>query len=532
MKQKLTLLASFLSLFTFAQTGTEQIIQENPDLGAEVDYILENLDMSPVTTDILIDAGFVMNDLNGLDGTSSADTLSSWDDWIASFMTLRTGVLTGTSPIGEIADWETNVIQLIESDVIPIMGIAADYHQFLEDSVLLSTRIIEVDGQLYDTWSGSNTPYDEKEIVAWGPYKSRVFDELTHTFRFESNFYVSNWWSNIATLEIDFDNGQGYQTLSPGTDKAVSWTSYGKKVFKTKVTYTNASVEYGYADFTLVDRYAGTGTSSLAKYNSSADDVVFVPHPTMSNHGLDMYIEYACFGQEKLIKPFIYVEGFNPPEFEESELTYRKFYNKLNAYENNPGNNASYQLLTELQNNGYDIVYIDFRKGSGDLIENAKSLAAAINKINTELKAYHGDAYNSVVVGESMGGVVARLALTYMEDDAEDHEVSYYVSVDSPHRGANIPRAIIAALIDVRNYHFADFDVSEDVPEVEEAYQVLFSPAARQMLLYSGEGSNTLITGHGPTFNSFQHHLHNEQGMPTQTLTIKKALFCINRSEF
>lgn len=150
MKQKLTLLASFLGLLTFAQSGGEQVTQENPDLGAQVDFILENLDMSPVTTDILIDAGFVMHDLNGLDGTSSADTLSSWDDWIASFMTLRTGVLTSISPIGEVADWEASADQLLESGVIPIMGIAADYHQFLEDSVLLSTRIIEVDGQLYD----------------------------------------------------------------------------------------------------------------------------------------------------------------------------------------------------------------------------------------------------------------------------------------------------------------------------------------------------------------------------------------------
>ena len=90
--------------------------------------------------------------------------------------------------------------------------------------------------------------------------------------------------------------------------------------------------------------------------------------------------------------------------------------------------------------------------------------------------------------------------------------------MDSPHRGANVPRGVIAALIDIRNYSFAGFSISEDVPKVEEAYQVLNSPAARQMLLYSGEGSNTLVTGHGPTYNSFQYHLNVEQGMPTQTI--------------
>ncbi|MCA1764016.1 MAG: T9SS type A sorting domain-containing protein [Flavobacteriales bacterium] len=162
-------------------------------------------------------------------------------------------------------------------------------------------------------------------------------------------------------------------------------------------------------------------------------------------------------------------------------------------------------------------MYVDFDRGDGSLIENAKALQAAINWINEE-KAANCSTSDNILVGYSMGGVVARLALTYMEDDAEDHEVSYYVSVDSPHRGANVPRAVIAALIDIRNYHFDGFNVSEDVPGVEDAYQVLFSPAARQMLLYSGEGSNDLVTGHGPTYTSFQNHLHNEQGMPTQTL--------------
>jgi hypothetical protein len=47
MKQKLTLLASFLGLLTFAQSGSEQVTQENPDLGAQVklsvfDVRLEN----------------------------------------------------------------------------------------------------------------------------------------------------------------------------------------------------------------------------------------------------------------------------------------------------------------------------------------------------------------------------------------------------------------------------------------------------------------------------------------------------------
>jgi hypothetical protein len=38
-----------------------------------------------------------------------------------------------------------------------------------------------------------------------------------------------------------------------------------------------------------------------------------------------------------------------------------------------------------------------------------------------------------------MGGVVSRLALSYMEQKGQNHKVSHFVSVDAPYRGINVP---------------------------------------------------------------------------------------------
>ena len=47
--------------------------------------------------------------------------------------------------------------------------------------------------------------------------------------------------------------------------------------------------------------------------------------------------------------------------------------------------------------------------------------------------------YENVVIGPSMGGLISRYALNYMESIGVDHETRLYVSFDTPHAGANVP---------------------------------------------------------------------------------------------
>src|SRR5690554_1538122 len=494
-----------LLLLSAAITASAQ--QPNISLSDQMDYLIAPLDFTEVTSGVLLDRGFKMMNVEDFDGAATADTLIQYGDWFRQYGTMVTSKVTPTSALGETADWKPQTDTWLKSGVVPILILHAHYHKLLEDSVLLASLITEHNGQLFDVPNRATSPYTAHELFSFCPKKTSANDSLSQTFRLEPDFFRSNTGKTVSTISIDFDNGAGYQAIAYNVNKKVTWTTPGKKYLTLKVVYTDNTTYLAKALYEIMDK-----TGGQPKYYGAPDQVFHIDHPTIANHGATVTIAYGC-GNTELRKPFIYVEGFNPDQFGDMHY-YSGFFDKFDYFQDYWS--SGFPMLDALDENGYDVVYIDFDRGAGDLKENAQTVREVIKELNAQ-KAANGSASPNVLVGYSMGGVVGRLALTYMEHANENHDVSYYISVDSPHLGANVPRGLIAALIDIRNYEFAGFSVSEDVPTVEQAYQVLFSPAAKQMLIYGGEGSNSLITGPSPTYTAFQNHL-DAQGMPAQTI--------------
>ena len=109
-----------------------------------------------------------------------------------------------------------------------------------------------------------------------------------------------------------------------------------------------------------------------------------------------------------------------------------------------------------------------------------------------------GDKQN-VIIGPSMGGLVARYGLNYMESIGLDHETRLYISFDSPHAGANVPigfQHMFNYLAYGLDTWAGDFSVESLRPLVDG---MLKSPAARQMLWDHFEPH--LVNG-GPDFNN------------------------------
>jgi hypothetical protein len=102
------------------------------------------------------------------------------------------------------------------------------------------------------------------------------------------------------------------------------------------------------------------------------------------------------------------------------------------------GGNNLRDLLTIGSSQEYDIIYVDWLNGVDDMRRNAKLLKTVIKWVNDE-KADNGSNEENVVLGQSMGGVIARYALREMEIENTDHETRLYVSHDAPHQGANVP---------------------------------------------------------------------------------------------
>ena len=121
--------------------------------------------------------------------------------------------------------------------------------------------------------------------------------------------------------------------------------------------------------------------------------------------------------------------------------------------------------------------------GGADFIErNAMLLVELIGIINAQ-KTPGVD--QNVVIGPSMGGLISRYALNFMEREGLDHDTRLWISFDSPHNGANVPIGF-QYLFNKLAYGLQLGGLAGD--QSIEAVQplvdgMLKSPAARQMLV-------------------------------------------------
>ena len=207
-----------------------------------------------------------------------------------------------------------------------------------------------------------------------------------------------------------------------------------------------------------------------------------------------------------LDRPVIVLDGFDPGDGRGIGALYASL-----SY-------GGQNLADELRDLGFDIVVLNAPNyttdgydisGGGDFIQrNAMVLIALIQELNAQKE---GDE-ELVILGPSMGGLIAQYALAYMEQQGLPHETRLYLSFDSPHRGANIPislQYLINYFAVVGGDQFAQATVD----------LVLNSPAAKQMLIdhLSGhllagsdleQDPNLLLPAGAPNFrDAFQQEL-------------------------
>jgi hypothetical protein len=133
----------------------------------------------------------------------------------------------------------------------------------------------------------------------------------------------------------------------------------------------------------------------------------------------------------------------------------------------------------------------------------------------------------NVVLGFSMGGLVARYALRDMEVNNIVHDTRLNISFDSPHQGANVPVGFQAAVLHLAGsgigvgvpgltYNPASLTFGRLSPDLGRAGQLLNSPAARQMLRYQVAGSGNFIFFDNAQHTSFMNE-YRQLGYPVQS---------------
>ncbi len=209
-----------------------------------------------------------------------------------------------------------------------------------------------------------------------------------------------------------------------------------------------------------------------------------------------------------LDKPIIMIDGFDPGDSRDIAM----LYSSLDFGGDN--------LADILRDEGFDLIALnaplyntegkDIDGGADYIQRNAMVLIELIEFINAEKVGNE----ELVIIGPSMGGLIARYGLSYMEENGLNHDTRLYISFDSPHLGANIPISFQYLI----NYFAKALD-NEQAQDVVD--NVLNSPAAKEMLmdhylghLLSGsdfeQDPNLLLPIGAPDFrDAFQTELNN-----------------------
>lgn len=197
----------------------------------------------------------------------------------------------------------------------------------------------------------------------------------------------------------------------------------------------------------------------------------------------DIYIMYSKGdSSSKIRKPLLLIEGFFPnslikmgmanPLQEETILNIRPAFPE------------------------FDLIYVAWRDSEVPIEANSETLKVILLWLNEELDR-NGSDERITIIGHSMGGLVARWALTQMEAKRIAHGVERYISYDTPHLGANFPLGLAygiqgAAELAMRKKYFVKYLPSAELLILNQMEETLRSPAVREMIIHSIQESGAV----------------------------------------
>jgi hypothetical protein len=280
-----------------------------------------------------------------------------------------------------------------------------------------------------------------------------------------SNLFLTNRSSEISSIQFDAADGLGYRTIQYNTPVSLNYADTGWKRWIFKITMTSGQQLFSHSKVHFSNTSNAAGSSGAAA-RGVADRRATITATEQFNGAFgvaDIVISYRNANDQVLRRPLIVAEGFDPgwitsPEEPEGENTFDGFIRTVRNSGSNQLINQIGDFLNPNAPSQYDLVYVNWRNGTDWLQRNALALEEVIRWVNREKQPdlNTGLINPNVVLGSSMGGVIARMALGRMDrrqgpfnqtgtTGFNVHQTNLYVSLDAPHQGANVPLGYQAA---------------------------------------------------------------------------------------
>ena len=295
---------------------------------------------------------------------------------------------------------------------VPLALIYSEYDTF-NDNAKNNNLIFKNNNNTVERLESNLNIFEHHNILAAAALKpiqrgSEVIFNLSSELLFNTSDKL------ISEIQIDFGNGYGYQSIELDESYNIVYENEGIKELKFKITFNNNEQKETSASLNVIysnDQLNQKNNQEIVGFTSGTTDPPYIqPYNEYPFKGWGEFdIFYSADGV--LDKPIFVVDGFDPQD----TRNVNAIYQALNFGNGNLGD--------IVRANGYDVVVLNFPTyfreedqvwiyGGADYIERNAMLLVELIKYVNNLKV--GEKQN-VVIGPSMGGLISRYALNYME---------------------------------------------------------------------------------------------------------------------
>lgn len=479
----------------------------------ELHNVFAPLDKNRIPTGILSDYGVQLVSFTPFNGILSDSSYTNFDVWQMLYTGLYSSVIRSDIQMEGVNGLVERLKTTFTSNpsTVYITVISYNYSALNPDAAALGLINIQNE-QLFDI--PNKNPYLTKSLFAAAPSRTCA-EGASIPFCFRNDMHLTNLTYAITRIDVDFGNGQGYKQVYFNTPYNALYTTSGEVIVRVKFTFTNGT--------TLFSHFKMNIEVPPSKSPTAYPYYTISPKTGVHSGGKLSWRLSNNNTSGKIKQPLIVAEGFDPMAILfNRNYSVDKFLNYIDYYVY-PSGDINYRSLGfNLNLNNYDIVFLDYNDGVDDIFRNAKLLEEAIEWVNGQKSGIAG-AQPNVVMGLSMGGLVAKIALRNMEQAGKNHDTRLFITVDTPHKGANIPvgiQALLRHLEDMSIYIWFPvpaeiYDLSNSVDIIGNAIKVLNSKAARQMLKYRVVLSNGALSYDNSEHDVFQQQ-YDAAGFPAQ----------------
>ncbi len=413
---------------------------DGPDFFRQAAAALDGLDAARIPTGRLYDRALPMSGLALQDGSGNGPAVAAgqWRQMLHE-MRLSSLAVPAAWPTPELAREQERAAR--QAGIVPIALLDASYARLRADALELGLVATDGDRLVETPAAAATSPYEVHRAFAAAALVPRTYHGAQVTFTLPSALYAGEG-AGPAALQFDADDGLGWRAIAPDAAVTVSYAATGPRTLRLRADDREAAFAFEVA--------ALAAPAPTATWPITAT----VPWQGVYGYG-DAYV-YLAPGHATVTDPVIVVEGFDM----DNVMNWDELYAMLNR-EN---------MVEDLRAAGFDAVVLNFHESTDDIRRNAMILVELLRQVGVA----QPDHRDRIVIGASMGGLVARYALAYMEQQGLDANVRTFISFDSPQQGANIPLGV--------QYWLQLFQIEST--EAAHLLSRLDTAAAREMLLY------------------------------------------------